>query len=224
MAEPQTLIERADTALSEVFAGWSPSTTLLASFLLLFVTYPWLTSKDPDIHPFLLQRQAVSHPVRQPGQSAVYRSSQIPLGYPLRSGLNIKDAQSPKWRPGRDGNLRDIWTEALKGPTEENGSQSSFKRSFITVLGNEQLIERSLESVNVEIGVIGNHLRQAQVKQVAICLPNSVELMASIMGALNTTFFRLELIWRQLLRFMVSILSFCLLVTRQTSSVDVWAK
>jgi hypothetical protein len=182
MAIGDTFLVRMDTALNDIFAGWSLSTTVIATLLFFFLAYPWLTWKDPDTHPFLLARQATASPVRQPGESAVYRSTEIPYGYPLRSGLNVKDPGAPKWSSGRNGDLRDIWTQAMRGLLKDDGSAAGPKAKFLTVLGRQKIVERSLESVMLEINVVGKHIRDAKGKRVAICLSNSVELLASIFG------------------------------------------
>lgn len=182
MAVGDSFLIKVDTVLSDIFAGWSLSTTVLATLLFFFLAYPFLTWKDPDTHPFLLARQATASPTRQPGESAVYRSVEVPYGYPLRSGLNVKDPGAPKWSSGRDGDLRDIWILATKGPVKDDGSPASPKAKILTVLGRKKVAEHSLESITMEINVIGNYMQDAKSKRVAICLSNSIELLASIFG------------------------------------------
>ncbi len=182
MAIGETFLTKADNILNDIFAGWSLSTTLIATLFFIFLAYPWLTWKDPDTHPFLLARQATASPVRQPGESAVYRSNEIPYGYPLRSGLNVKDPGAPKWSSGRNGDLRDIWIQAVRGPLKEDGSSAGPKGKLLTVLGREKIVERSLDGVTLEINIIGRYIQQIKGKQVGICLSNSVELLASIFG------------------------------------------
>jgi hypothetical protein len=184
MAVGDALLVRVDSVLNDIFAGWSLSTTVIATCFFFFLAYPWLTWKDPDTHPFLLARQAAASPVRQPGESAVYRSVEVPYGYPLRSGLNVKDPGAPKWSSGRNGDLRDVWIQAMRGPIKDDGSATGSKSKFLTVLGREQVVQRSLETVNLEINVIGNYIHDAKYKRVAICLSNSVELLTSIFGEL----------------------------------------
>jgi hypothetical protein len=187
MAVGDAFLVRLDAALNDIFAGWSFSTTVIATLLFFFLAYPWLTWKDPDTHPFLLARQATASPVRQPGESAVYRSTEVPYGYPLRAGLNVKDSGTPKWSTGRNGDLRDIWTQAASGPLKEDGSSSGPKGKLLTILGREKVIERSIESVTVEINVIGKHMQDVKAQRVAICLSNSAELLASIFGEFYKT-------------------------------------
>ena len=182
MAVDDTLFAKADTILSDIFAGWSLSTTIIATLFFVFLAYPWLTWKDPDTHPFLLARQATASFVRQPGESAVYRSTEVPYGFPLRSGLNVRDPGAPKWSAGRNGDLRDIWIQATRGALKDDGSAVGPKGKLLTVLGREKVAERSFESVTLEINVVGKYLRDNKVKRVAVCLSNSVELLASIFG------------------------------------------
>lgn len=182
MAVDNNLIAKADTLLNDIFAGWGLLTTIIATLFLVFLAYPWLTWKDPDTHPFLLARQATASPVRQPCESAVYRSVEVPYGYPLRSGLNVKDPGAPKWSSGRNGDLRDVWVQAMRGPLKDDGSAAGQKGKLLTVFGREKVVERSVESVMLEINVIGRYIQQTKGKRVAICLSNSVELLASIFG------------------------------------------
>lgn len=182
MAVGDSILVKTDSILNDIFSGWSFSTTIIATLLFFFLAYPWLTWRDPDTHPFLLARQANASPVRQPGESSVYRAAEVPYGYPLRSGLNVKDPGAPKWSSGRNGDLRDIWIQATRGPLKDDGSSAGRKGKLLTVLGRAQTLERSLESVTLEINVIGKHIQDAGCKRVAICLSNSVELLASIFG------------------------------------------
>ncbi len=182
MAVGDGLLVKLDAILNDIFAGWSLSTTIIASLLFFFLAYPWLTWKDPDTHPFLLARQATASPVRQPGESAVYRSIEVPYGYPLRSGLNVKDPGAPKWSSGRNGNLRDVWTQAMRGPLKDDGSSAGPKGKLLTVLGREKVVEHSLESITLEFNVVGKYIQDTKGKRVAVCLSNSVELLASIFG------------------------------------------
>jgi hypothetical protein len=182
MAVGDGLLVKLDSVLSDIFAGWSLSTTVIATLFFLFLAYPLLTWKDPDTHPFLLARQATASPVRQLGESAVYRSVEVLYGYPLRSGLNVKDPGAPKWSSGRNGDLRDIWIQATRGPTKDDGSSAGPRSKFLTVLGREKIVERSFESVTLEINVVGKYMQDTKCRRVAICLSNSVELLASLFG------------------------------------------
>jgi hypothetical protein len=182
MAVGDATIEKMDAYLSDLFAAWDIYTTLIATIVLIFVAYPLLTWKDPDIHPMLLARQATASPVRQPGESSIYRSLEAPHGYPLRSGLNVKDPEAPKWASGRDGDLRDIWRQAARGALKEDGTPSGAMGKLLTVLGREQILEHKLDDVTTEIKVIGEHIKSSKGKVVAICLSNSVEMLAGIFG------------------------------------------
>ena len=215
MAVGDSILVKIDTVLNDVFAGWSLSTTVIATLLFFFLAYPWLTWKDPDTHPFLLARQATASPTRQRGESAVYRSVEVPYGYPLRSGLNVKDPGAPKWSSGRDGDLRDIWNQATRGPLKDDGSPASPKGKILTVLGREKVAEHSLENVTIEINVIGKYMQDRKSKRVAICLSNSVELLASIFGEYSNFCSSQLLMQDQLLRSMVSIRFSFLMARRQ---------
>ncbi|EIT76513.1 hypothetical protein F9C07_2236258 [Aspergillus flavus] len=178
MASETSLVAKLDTLVADVLADWNIYTTLIAGTIITFLIYSFATSKEPDIHPFLLARQSTAFPVRQPGESAAYRSLETPHGFPLRSGLNVKDPGAPKWTAGRKGDLRDVWKTAVRGAAED-GKLSGKQGKIYTVLGR-RAIEQSLEQVTQEINVIGSRLQSSKAKTVAVCLTDSVELLASI--------------------------------------------
>lgn len=182
MASESSALARLDALASDILADWNIYTTLIAGALISLTVYSFVTSKDPDIHPFLLARQSTAFPVRQPGESAAYRSLETPHGYPLRSGLNIKDPGAPRWTGGRRGDLRDIWKAAVRGEVSENGVVSGKQGKIYTVLG-KKAVEHSLDQVTQEINVIGRRLQEFGVKSVAVCLTDSVELLAAIFGS-----------------------------------------
>lgn len=181
MASEASTLSKVDALITDVLAGWDIYSTIILGAIIGFVVFSFLLSKEPDIHPFLLARQSTESPVRQPGESAAYRSIETPFGFPLRSGLNVKDLGAPKWSSGRRGDLRDIWNVAVRGALNQDGTASSKQGKIYTVLGR-QAMEHSLDQITQEINVIGNHLQSAQVKTVAICLTDSVELLAAIFG------------------------------------------
>lgn len=179
MASESSVLAQIDRVIGDVLADWNTYTTLIAGALVAFVIVSFVTSKDPDIHPFLLARQSTAFPVRQPGETSAYRSLETPHGFPLRSGLNVKDAGAPKWTSGRKGDLRDIWRAAMRGPLGEDGQPSGPPGKIYTVLGRKA-IEHSLDQVTQEINVLGHHLQAAKAKTVAVCLTDSVEHLASV--------------------------------------------
>ncbi|KAI9878414.1 MAG: hypothetical protein M1830_000934 [Pleopsidium flavum] len=176
-------MERMDAQLSEFLSGWSIYTTIIALVIVTWVAYPLLTSKDPDTHPFLLARQSTASPVRQPGESAIYRSLEAPHGYPLRSGLSVKDKDAPKWSSGRNGDLRDVWRQAIRGVVTADGVETGLRGKILTVLGREKVVEHNLDDLSREINVVGQYIREHSGRRVAICLPNSIELLSSIFAA-----------------------------------------
>lgn len=182
MASETSLLAQLDAAIADILADWNIYTTLLAGTIVVLLVISVFGSKDPDIHPFLLARQSTESPVRQPGESAPYRSLETPYGFPLRSGLNVRDPGTPKWSAGRKGDLRDVWKTAVAGVTNEDGSPSGQRSKIYTVLGRKA-IEHSLPSITQEINVIGHYLQSAQVKTVAICLTDSVEHLATVFGS-----------------------------------------
>ncbi|KAL2789137.1 hypothetical protein BJX66DRAFT_339569 [Aspergillus keveii] len=180
MASEASITEQLDGLLNNALADWNIYTSLIAGAIVTLAVVTLVTSKDPEIHPFLLARQSTAFPVRQPGESAAHRSLETPHGFPLRSGLNVKDPGAPKWTSGRNGDLRDVWKTAVRGAVEENNSSGTGKQGKIyTVLG-KQAIEHSLVQTTAEINVVGKHLQSADAKTVAVCLTDSVELLGSI--------------------------------------------
>ena len=178
------LIQRLDSELEHLFAGWNLWSTLLTVTLVLLVIYPIFFSVDPDTHPLLLSRQAHAAPVREPGESAIYRSIETPHGFPLRSGLNVKDPGASRWSTGRDGDLRDIWKRVVGGALSDDGQPTGKKGKLLTVYGREDLEEHDLDSVTRQIKILGDHIQHKGAKVVAVYLPNSVESLISIFGEL----------------------------------------
>lgn len=181
MADQASILEKLDAALSDILADWNIYTTIFAGLLGAFALYSLFSSQDPDIHPFLLARQSTASPIRNSGESATYRSLETPYGFPLRSGLNVKDAGTPKYTAGRRGDLRDIWKAAVRGALNPDGSVSGKQGKILTCLGRHST-EHSLSQVTQELNVIGKELQKSGAKTVAICLTDSVELLASIFG------------------------------------------
>lgn len=60
----------------------------------------------------------------------------------LNVGLNVKDPGASKWSRGRDGDLRDVWRQAVRGTSEE-GKPSAWGK-IMTVLGEEKVIEHKI--------------------------------------------------------------------------------
>lgn len=181
MADQPSLLGQLDAALTGVLADWDIYTTVFAGIIAAFVVYSVVSTKDPDVHPYLLARQSTASHIRQSGESATYRSLETPHGFPLRLGLNVKDPGAPKWTAGRRGDLRDIWKAAVRGALNADGTASGKQGKIYTVLG-KQAVEHSLSQVTQEINVVGGHLQKADVKTVAVCLTDSVELLAAIFG------------------------------------------
>ena len=128
------LLDAADGLIGQ----WNLYSTGLVTLLLVVVSYRIVSSREPDVHPMLLARQAVASPVRNEGESPVYRSQAAPHGMPLNSGLNVKEPGAPKWSQGRDGDLRDVWRKVVQG-----GADGS-KGKLLTVLGSHNVIEHKL--------------------------------------------------------------------------------
>ncbi|KAF7543379.1 hypothetical protein G7046_g10011 [Stylonectria norvegica] len=168
------LLETIDSGLTGLVGQWNLYSTGLVTLLLVIVSYRIIATREPDMHPMLLAKQALPSPVRQEGQSPVYRSQGAPYGMPLNSGLNVKDAGVSKWSRGRDGDLRDIWRKAAAG------GEGGAKGKLLTVLGTHNIIEHKLEDVTRHINLIGQHIADQGGIRVAIYLPNSIELLITL--------------------------------------------
>ncbi|KAH7067859.1 hypothetical protein FB567DRAFT_541365 [Paraphoma chrysanthemicola] len=174
------LLEQLDGAISSLLDGWNVYTTLITFGILGFVGWVIYDSADADTHPLLLARQAQASYVRQPGESAIFRSPETPHGYPLRTGLAVKPAGAPMYSAGKDGDLRDIWKRVTGEIPLERGATSSGTSTIMTVYGKEGVSEHKIEGITKEIVIIGKHLQGNGAKRVAIYLPNSIEFLAAL--------------------------------------------
>jgi len=138
------LMMKLDETVTSVLGEWDIYSSALFAVVLSAFIYQVFTARDPDAHPMLLARQAQASPVRQEGESAVYRSHSAPHGIPLNSGLNVKDPGDSKWARGRDGDLRDIWRRAVAGGLDREGKETGEVGRLLTVLGSEQVVEHDL--------------------------------------------------------------------------------
>jgi hypothetical protein len=172
------ILEQADAYLASLLYDWSFTTTLIALALAAFIAYPIFSPSEPDTHPLLLARQSAINPVRNKNESAIYRSPEVPGDTPLKSGLGVKDASAPRWAMGKDGDVRDVWREVMKGGKEDDVP----KGRILTVLGREEIVEHEVDKITGEIAVIGKHLKDAGVQRVAIYLPNCVEYLMAVFG------------------------------------------
>ncbi|EEY14118.1 conserved hypothetical protein [Verticillium alfalfae VaMs.102] len=180
MGTIDNLLVSLDQSVTGLFGQWNSYTTAMVTFLVIIVSYRIAASQEPDTHPMLLARQAQGSPVRQEGESPVYRAHASPHGMPLNSGLNVKDSGASKWSRGRDGDLRDIWRRAAGGTPDEDGKPASGKGRLLTVHGARQVIEANIDDVTRQINLIGQHIHEQGGIRVAIYLPNSIELIAAL--------------------------------------------
>ncbi|OBT67465.1 hypothetical protein VE03_03062 [Pseudogymnoascus sp. 23342-1-I1] len=169
-----------DELVTRIFSDWDIYSTGLLGGLIIFITVLTVWGRDPDTHPMLLSRQAQPSPVRNPGESSVYRSHSSPHGMELNTGLNVKDPGQNKWSRGRNGDLRDVWRKAVRGRTDPEGKPTGEKGRIITIVGTEQTIDHDLDEVSRQINIIGQYLKHHGGSRVAIYLPNSIELLAAL--------------------------------------------
>ncbi|ATZ57787.1 hypothetical protein BCIN_15g03200 [Botrytis cinerea B05.10] len=169
-----------DESITGVLSDWDLYSTLIVTVLIGFFAYTVITSRDPDSHPMLLARQSQASPVRQEGQSAVFRNHASPHGIPLNSGLNVKDPGDSKWAPGRNGDLRDIWRKAVTGAVDREGKATGDIGSLMSIYGSDKLVTHKLADVTRQINLIGQHIKQNGGTNVAIYLPNSIEYVVTL--------------------------------------------
>lgn len=182
-ADSTSVFQQLDSQLENILLGWNIYTTLIALVLAAYLVSPLFLYTEPDVHPLLLARQSSASYVRQPKESAVFRSLETPHGYPLKSGLNVKDAGQPKWTSGRDGDLRDVWKRAVSGPVDADGKPIGGEAGKVIVThGKEEVIEHSFAKLSSEINAVGQHMKAHGGRRVAIHMPNSVELLVTFFG------------------------------------------
>ena len=183
-ADISSALQQLDAQIEQAIRGWNIYSTIISIVFICYLFYPLFFTPDPDVHPMLLARQATASQVRQPGESAIFRSLETPHSYPLKTGLNVKDPGAPRWSSGRDGDLRDVWKKALLEPVDADGKPNGAKGKISTVLGREEVIDHSFEKLTAEINAIGQHLTKHGGRRIAIYLPNSVELLVTLFGKL----------------------------------------
>ncbi|KAF9691368.1 hypothetical protein EKO04_010914 [Ascochyta lentis] len=171
------LLEQLDGALSDVFHGWNAYSTALLVALVALVAWIVASNADADTHPLLLARQAQASYVRQPRESAVFRSPETPHGYPLRTGLAVKPPGAPMYSAGKDGDLRHIWRRVTGDIPLDKKASSSGTATIMTVLGTEEVTEHDIAGISREMAIMGRHLQEHGAKRVAVYLPNSLDFL-----------------------------------------------
>lgn len=199
MSSFDNLLLKFDETLTSILADWDIYSTSIVAVIVVVFAYQVFTRRDPDVHPMLLERQAQRSPVRNKGESAVYRSQSSPHGMELNTGLNVRDPGINKWARGRDGDLRDIWRRAISGPTGDDGAPKAERGRIMTVLGTEQIIEHNLgmslenghnmlcklaklhiDEMSRQVAIIGKQIKRQGGDRVAIYLPNSIEFLITL--------------------------------------------
>jgi hypothetical protein len=196
MVSFDNILLAADEKLSEIVGQWDVYSTAIAGLLVALLAYLLFSKTDPDTHPMLLARQSHASPVRNEGESPVYRSHASPPGMDLNAGLNVKDPGVSKWARGRNGDLRDVWRKVVTGAIDSEGNPTGNKGRIITILGSEQTIDHNLgmhevleillrqltfsDNLTKQINIIGQQIKKQGGSRVAIYLPNSVELLVTL--------------------------------------------
>ncbi|RMD42005.1 hypothetical protein DV735_g3084, partial [Chaetothyriales sp. CBS 134920] len=177
MASNATAAWSLDLIVHDFFSTWSATSTVLVVTLATLLIYQVLGTKEPDVHPFILARQSSASLIRHPGKTATLRALEIPLGYPLKSGLGIRDENAPKWSPGRKGDLRDILRQAARGPEVQAAGK------LLTVLGQDGVEETEISQLVEQVNALGWWLKKEGVERCAVYLSNRVELLVLVFAA-----------------------------------------
>ena len=177
------LMNQLDYQLEQLFSAWNFWSTLLIFGVFFTLVYPLLVYREPDTHPLLLSRQSNVSMVRMPGESATYRSLEVPDGLSLRTGLNVRSEGDSKWRIGKDGDVRDVWKRVIDGTLTDDGKRTGHRSNIQTVYGLEEVETHEIADLTKQMNSIGNYIKTHGGTTVAICLPNSVELLLSIFAA-----------------------------------------
>jgi hypothetical protein len=74
------LLEQLDGSISALLEGWNVYTTVITFGIIGYLGWVIYDTADADTHPLLLARQAQASYVRQPGESAIFRSPETPHG------------------------------------------------------------------------------------------------------------------------------------------------
>lgn len=174
------LLTEVDRLVTSTLSEWDRLSTALFILSISSVVYFTIYTREPDIHPLFLQRQTQASPIRQEGESAIFRSHSAPHGTALCSGLNIRNPGESKWTYGKDGDLRDIWKKAKNGAQDRLGNELGKIGRLFTLQGTSEVIEHDFDEITNQIISIGQYLKKNQCKRVAIYLPNSIEFLASL--------------------------------------------
>jgi hypothetical protein len=75
-----SLIQQLDDLLGDLFKGWNTTSSVLLVLITTVVAWIILEAQDADTHPLILARQAQASLVRQPGESATFRSPEVQHG------------------------------------------------------------------------------------------------------------------------------------------------
>ncbi|TQS38248.1 hypothetical protein Golomagni_01254 [Golovinomyces magnicellulatus] len=173
------LLTRLDKLVTGTLAEWDHLSTALFFLSISSLIYFIINTRDPDIHPLLLERQSQASRVRQEGKSSIFRSLSVPHDTPLNSGLNIRKPGYSKWINGHDGDLRDIWLRAIAGAQNREGVETGAIGKILTIEGIEHVKEHDLGDITRQLNLIGQYLKNRELDRVAIYLPNSVEFLAT---------------------------------------------
>lgn len=108
----------------------------------------WILDYPPCDEVSVKHVQCIASPVRNANESSIYRSHVTPEGFPLMSGLGIRQGYGR-----RNGDLRDVFAIAKEGP----------------MVGNN-----SWEDIERDVHALGKYLKSANVTRVLVILPNTI--------------------------------------------------
>ncbi|KAH0606332.1 uncharacterized protein H6S33_003993 [Morchella sextelata] len=162
----------------EDFLEFNIVTYTLITVVLGLLVVPIFWQTDPDIHPLILHRQSNVAPIRNPKESAVHRSNNVPSNQPFVTGLNLPTEQKFQIR---DGDIRDIWKLAIE---KGNGKMLSVRGADVH--------EIDMVDLTANIHSLGSHLASIPgAKRIAIYLANDIE---NIVATFACAFYDLHLL------------------------------
>ncbi|OUM54523.1 hypothetical protein BVG19_g3928 [[Candida] boidinii] len=95
-------------------------TILIASLVLIYLSLPYLKNNLTDVDILALLNQSSTSHTRKLGETTIYRSIDVPHGFPLTTGLRIRSGYNL-----RDGNLKDIWYNCIIDLKESNNNNNN---------------------------------------------------------------------------------------------------
>lgn len=149
---------------------------IIAIVLVAICLWSWIQAELYDVDVAVLQNQTSVSETRKEGESAVYRSVDVPHGAPLTAGLSIQVGYQL-----RDGCLKDIWRFSMDGQNTQ-----------ISWMGNKSYTTRQFNAILHQIAAylqkLGVQSRDGSYPRVAVCVRSLFESPAAMAFILSAFF------------------------------------